>query len=171
MSRWLTKAHENQTGCHCEGTKSPKQSPNAAGSEIASHPSDARNDDMERDFRVKYGKEEIEKAELEKWENPYQDRDYVIDISFPEFSCLCPRSGYPDYATIKINYVPDKYIVELRSLKLYLNKYRDQHISHESATNKIYDDLRSLLEPRKIEVVGDWNPRGNVKTVIRVSGE
>ena len=73
---------------------------------------------MKGDLRMKYGKEEIEKAALEKWENPYQDRDYVIDISFPEFSCLCPRSGYPDYATIKINYVPDKFIVELRSLKL-----------------------------------------------------
>src|SRR4030065_175300 len=93
---------------------------------------------VRRDIRVKYGKEEIEKAELERWENPYQDRDYVIDISFPEFSCLCPRSGYPDYATIKISYVPDKYIVELRSLKLYLNRFRDQHISHESATNNTY---------------------------------
>ena len=120
---------------------------------------------------MKYGEEAIKKAELERWENPYSDRDYVIDISFPEFSCLCPRSGYPDYAMIKISYVPDKYIVELRSLKLYLNKFRDQHISHEAATNKIYDDLKTLLAPRKIEVVGDWNPRGNVKTVIRVESE
>ncbi|HKZ71981.1 MAG TPA: preQ(1) synthase [Nitrospirota bacterium] len=120
---------------------------------------------------MRYGEEEIRKSELERWENPYPDRDYVIDISFPEFSCLCPRSGYPDYAVITISYVPDKYIVELRSLKLYLNKFRDQHISHESATNKIYDDLRNLLGPRKIVLVGDWNPRGNVKTVIRVSSE
>lgn len=118
---------------------------------------------------MRYGEEAIKKAELERWENPYPDRDYVIDISFPEFSCLCPRSGYPDYATIRISYVPDKFIVELRSLKLYLNKFRDQYISHESATNKIYDDLKRLLEPRRIEVVGDWNPRGNVKTVIKVS--
>lgn len=118
-----------------------------------------------------YGEEAIKKAELERWDNPYQDRDYVIDISFSEFSCLCPRSGYPDYATIKISYVPDRYIVELRSLKLYLNKFRDQHISHESATNKIYDDLKNLLEPRRIEVTGDWNPRGNVKTVIKVSSD
>ena len=120
---------------------------------------------------MRYGEEEIRKSELERWENPYPDRDYVIDISFPEFSCLCPRSGYPDYAVITISYVPDKYIIELRSLKLYLNKFRDQHISHESATNKIYDDLRNLLGPRKIVLVGDWNPRGNVKTVIRVSSE
>lgn len=120
---------------------------------------------------MKYGEEALKKAELERWDNPYPDREYVIDISFPEFSCLCPRSGYPDYATIKINYVPDRHIVELRSLKLYLNKFRDQYISHESATNKIYDDLKKLLEPRRIEVTGDWNPRGNVKTVIRVSSE
>lgn len=120
---------------------------------------------------MRYGEEAIKKAELERWENSYIDRDYVIDISFPEFSCLCPRSGYPDYATIKISYVPDRFIVELRSLKLYLNKFRDQYISHESATNKIYDDLKTLLEPRRIEVVGDWNPRGNVKTIIKVTSE
>ena len=118
----------------------------------------------------RYGEEAIEKAQLERWDNPYTDRDYIIDISFPEFSCLCPRSGYPDYATIKIKYIPDKYIVELRSLKLYLNKYRNQYISHESATNKIFDDLKNLLNPRKLEVVGDWNPRGNVKTIIKVGG-
>ncbi len=120
---------------------------------------------------MRYGEEAIKKAELERWENPYPDRDYVIDITFPELSCLCPRSGYPDYATIKVNYVPDRYIVELRSLKLYLNKFRNQYISHESVTNKIYDDLKRPLEPRRIEVAGDWNPRGNVKTIIRVSSE
>jgi len=116
----------------------------------------------------RYGEKAIEEAQLEKWENPYPDRDYMIDITFPEFSCLCPRSGYPDYATIKIRYIPDSYIVELRSLKLYLNKYRNQYISHEAATNKIFDDLKNLLGPRKLEVIGDWNPRGNVKTIIKV---
>jgi len=118
---------------------------------------------------LKYGEKEILEAKLEPWENPYPDRDYEIDITFPEFSCLCPRSGYPDYATIKIKYIPDKYIVELKSLKLYLNKYRNQYISHEEATNKIFDDLYNLLRPRFLEVVGDWNPRGNVKTIIKVS--
>ena len=120
---------------------------------------------------LKYGEKEILEAQLEKWENPYQDRDYTIDISFPEFTCLCPRSGYPDFATIKIKYIPDKYIVELKSLKLYLNKYRNQYISHEEATNKIYDDLYNLLKPRFLEVIGDWNVRGNVKTVITVSSK
>lgn len=120
---------------------------------------------------MKYGEKEILEAKLEPWPNPYPDRNYTIDITFPEFSCLCPRSGYPDYATIKIVYVPDQYIVELKSLKLYLNKYRNQYISHEEATNKIYEDLYNLLKPRKLEVIGDWNPRGNVKTIIRVSSE
>ncbi|MBI5097768.1 MAG: NADPH-dependent 7-cyano-7-deazaguanine reductase QueF [Nitrospirae bacterium] len=117
---------------------------------------------------MKYGEKNISKAKLEKWDNPHPDRDYTIEISFSEFTCLCPRSGYPDFATIKVNYVPDKYIVELKSLKLYLNKFRSQHISHESATNRIFDDLKKLLKPRHLEVIGDFNPRGNVKTVIRV---
>lgn len=118
-----------------------------------------------------YGEKAIQEAKLEAWDNPYPDRDYVIEISFPEFTCLCPRSGYPDFATIRIKYIPDKKIVELKSLKLYLNSYRDKHISHESVTNKIYDDLKSLLNPRFIELIGDFNPRGNVKTVIRVCSE
>jgi 7-cyano-7-deazaguanine reductase len=120
---------------------------------------------------MKYGEKEIFEAKLEPWPNPYPERNYTIDITFPEFSCLCPRSGYPDYATIKITYIPDQYIIELKSLKLYLNKYRNQYISHEEATNKIYEDLYNLLKPRKLEVIGDWNPRGNVKTIIKVSSE
>jgi 7-cyano-7-deazaguanine reductase len=120
---------------------------------------------------MKYGEKEILEAKLEPWPNPHPERNYTIDITFPEFSCLCPRSGYPDYATIKITYIPDQYIVELKSLKLYLNKYRNQYISHEEATNKIYEDLYNLLKPRKLEVIGDWNPRGNVKTIIKVSSE
>lgn len=115
------------------------------------------------------GKKTISRAKLEKWPNPYPDRDYTIDINFSEFTCLCPRSGYPDFATIKLNYIPDKHIVELKSLKLYLNKFRDKNISHESVTNEIFDNLKKLLNPRYLEVTGDFNPRGNVKTVIRVS--
>lgn len=118
---------------------------------------------------MKYGERAIKKAKIEIWDNPEPEREYEIDISFPEFSCLCPRSGYPDFATIRIVYVPDKKIVELKSLKLYLNSYRDKYISHEEATNKIYTDLLKKLKPRFLEVIGDFNPRGNVKTVIRVS--
>jgi 7-cyano-7-deazaguanine reductase len=118
-----------------------------------------------------YGEKAIKEAKLEAWDNPYPDRDYKIEISFPEFTCLCPRSGYPDFATIRINYIPDKKIIELKSLKLYLNSYRSQHISHEAVTNKIYNDLQKLIKPRFLEVIGDFNPRGNVKTIIKVSSE
>ncbi len=120
---------------------------------------------------MRYGEKAIKEAVLEGWDNPYPDRDYEINITFPEFTCLCPRSGYPDFATIRIRYIPDKKIVELKSLKLYLNSFRAEYISHEEATNRIYDDLKTLLSPRFLEVVGDFNPRGNVKTIIKVSSE
>ncbi len=119
---------------------------------------------------MKYGEEAISKQkEIETWENNYGDHDYLINISFPEFTCLCPRSGYPDFATIKINYIPDKKIVELKALKLYLNSYRNTYISHEEATNKIYSDLYELIKPKFLEVIGDFYVRGNVKTIVTVS--
>ena len=118
---------------------------------------------------MKYGAKAIKLAKLELWLNPNPDRDYTIDISFPEFTCLCPRSGYPDFATIRVTYTPDKRVVELKSLKLYLNSFRDRAISHEAATNVIFDVLKQNLKPRRLEVVGDFNVRGNVKTIIRVS--
>jgi 7-cyano-7-deazaguanine reductase len=118
---------------------------------------------------MKYGTKAIKQAKLELWPNPNPDRDYVIDISYPEFTCLCPRSGYPDFATIKITYTPDKRVVELKALKLWLNSFRDQCISHEAVTNIIFDTLAKNLKPRALEVVGDFNVRGNVKTVIRVA--
>ena len=120
---------------------------------------------------MKYGEKNIKNVRLEIWENPHPERDYEIHISFPEFACLCPRSGYPDYATIIMKYVPDKKIVELKSLKLYLNAYRNLYISHEEGTNRIFAELQRKLKPRFLEVVGDFNPRGNVKTVIRVSSD
>lgn len=119
--------------------------------------------------KKKYGARAVEKAHLLAWDNPNPERDYGIEIAFPEFTCLCPRSGYPDFATIRLAYTPDKKVVELKSLKLYLNSFRDRAISHEAVTNLIFDDLDRLLKPRKMEVTGDFNPRGNVKTIIRVS--
>ncbi len=118
---------------------------------------------------MKYGTKAVKQAKLELWPNPNPDRDYTIDISYPEFTCLCPRSGYPDFATINISYTPDKKVVELKALKLYLNSFRDQSVSHESVTNLIFDALKKSLKPRSLEVVGDFNVRGNVKTVIRVA--
>jgi 7-cyano-7-deazaguanine reductase len=120
---------------------------------------------------LRYGEKAIKKARLETWDNPSRERDYEIDITFPEFTCLCPRSGYPDFATIRVRYVPDKKIVELKSLKLYLNSFRTIHISHEEVANTIYSQLKKNLHPRFLEVIGDFNPRGNVKTVIRVCSE
>lgn len=122
-------------------------------------------------FFMRYGENAVKKAKLEIWDNPHPERDYEVNISFPEFTCLCPRSGYPDFANIKIRYVPDKKIVELKSLKLYLNSFRDVYISHEAATNIIYSELERKLKPRFLEVTGDFNPRGNVKTVVRVCSE
>lgn len=118
---------------------------------------------------MRYGEKAIKETQLEVWDNPSPEREYEINIAFAEFTCLCPRSGYPDFATIKLNYVPAKKIVELKSLKLYLNSFRDVSISHEAVTNRIYADLKRLLKPAFIEVIGDFNPRGNVKTVIRVA--
>ncbi len=119
--------------------------------------------------KVKYGEKAVLAASLELWNNPAPERDYEISIDFPEFTCLCPRSGYPDFATIRVRYVPDKKIVELKALKLWLNSFRDQYISHEKAVNMIFDELDGALDPRYMEVLGDFNPRGNVKTVIRVA--
>jgi len=122
-------------------------------------------------FGVKYGEKKIKNVRLEIWENPNAERNYEINISFPEFTCLCPRSGYPDFATIIIKYVPDKKIVELKSLKLYLNSFRSFSVSHEEVTNKIFSEISKKLKPRFLEVVGDFNARGNVKTIIRVCSE
>lgn len=120
------------------------------------------------DFFMRYGEKAVGKARLELWDNPCPERDYDIKITFPEFTCLCPRSGYPDFATININYVPGRKIVELKSLKLYLNSFRSSFISHEEAINTIFSELEKKLKPGFLEVTGDFNPRGNVKTIIRV---
>ncbi len=118
-----------------------------------------------------YGARAIAENTLERWPNPDPDQRYRITLSFPEFTCLCPRSGYPDFATIRIVYDPDAFIVELKSLKLYLNGFRDRRISHEASVNGIFRDLVALLSPRFLEVTGDFNVRGNLKTVITVDTE
>ena len=115
---------------------------------------------------VKYGAKMIAESTLEAVPNDNRERDYEIDFSIPEFTCLCPRSNFPDFATIHIKYVPDERLVELKSLKLYINRFRDQEMFHETAVNRILDDLVNLLNPRYIEVVGDFNVRGNIKTVV-----
>ncbi|MFL5693539.1 MAG: preQ(1) synthase, partial [Ktedonobacteraceae bacterium] len=105
-------------------------------------------------------------SQLEAWPNSHPERDYVIHMEIPEFTCLCPRSGFPDFATIIIDYVPDQHVVELKSLKLYINTYRNRQISHESTANTILNELVALLSPRWMRVVADFTVRGNIKTII-----
>jgi 7-cyano-7-deazaguanine reductase len=104
---------------------------------------------------------------LETVVNEYQGREYEVDISCPEFTAVCPRTGQPDFATIRILYVPDALLVELKSLKLYLFSYRDQGIFHEHVINRILDDFVSTCQPIRCTVTGDFNVRGGIKTIVR----
>jgi 7-cyano-7-deazaguanine reductase len=108
---------------------------------------------------------------LETFANPRPERDYHIAFECPEFTCLCPLTGQPDFATIRIEYVPDKLCVELKSLKLYLWSYRNEGAFHEAVTNRILEDLVAALAPRRIKVVGDFSVRGGIHTVVTVSLE
>jgi len=105
---------------------------------------------------------------LEAFENPNPERDYHIRIDSPEFTCLCPKTGQPDFAEIKLDYVPDQSCVELKSLKLYYWSFRDEGHFHEKVTNMIANDLISLLDPRYIKVQAVFNVRGGVYTTVEV---
>lgn len=120
---------------------------------------------------MKYGEKEIKEFDINSDENFWpnkHEKNYVINIELPEFMCLCPRSGYPDFATIKLQYTPDKKVIELKALKLYINSFMYRHVSHENSANEIFDTLKTKLEPKWIKVVADYNPRGNVHTVIEI---
>ncbi|OKH26835.1 NADPH-dependent 7-cyano-7-deazaguanine reductase QueF [Hydrococcus rivularis NIES-593] len=117
---------------------------------------------------MKYGERAIAQGELITFPNPRIGRRYDIHITLPEFTCKCPFSGYPDFATIYITYCPDEKVVELKALKLYINSYRDRYISHEEAVNQILDDFVAACDPLEAKIKGDFNPRGNVHTVIEV---
>ena len=106
---------------------------------------------------------------LETFPNPAPRRDYTIEFECPEFTCVCPMTGQPDFATIRITYVPDQHLVELKSIKLYMWSYRDEGAFHEDVTNRILDDFVAIAAPRFIEVIGDWNVRGGIKTVVRAT--
>ena len=120
---------------------------------------------------MKYGEREITEGKLITFPNPRPGRRYDIDIELPEFTCKCPFSGYPDFATIHIHYVPDQKVVELKAIKLYINSYRDRNISHEESINQIMDDFVNACDPLSVTIKGDFLPRGNVHTVIEVSHE
>jgi len=106
---------------------------------------------------------------LEKFPNPAPERDYQIDFECPEFTCLCPKTGQPDFATIRIEYVPDAVCVELKSLKLYLWSFRQEGYFHEAVTNHILDDLVALLSPRYMTVSGEFRVRGGIHTTVEAS--
>ena len=108
---------------------------------------------------------------LETFENPNIDRNYTINFEIPEFTSLCPKTGQPDFANILIEYIPDKLCVELKSLKLYFGSYRDQPGFHEDLTNKVLDDLATLLDPKYMNINAEWNVRGGIYTSISATHE
>ena len=108
-------------------------------------------------------------AKLETFKNQHRGREYEIEITCPEFTCLCPRTGQPDFAVIKIKYVPDELCIELKSLKLYMFSYRDTGEFHAHVTNKILDDVVEACRPIRAEVIGDFNVRGGIKTVVKAT--
>jgi 7-cyano-7-deazaguanine reductase len=103
---------------------------------------------------------------LETFPNPRPGRDYEIAMECPEFTCVCPRTGQPDFATLRIRYVPAELCVELKSLKLYLWSFRDRGTFHEAVVNRILDDLVQALHPKTMTVVGDFNVRGGIHTTV-----
>jgi len=125
-------------------------------------------------MKMRYGEKEIKefdvKKDLEIWPNKASNA-YKIKITLPEFSALCPRSGYPDYATIHLEYIPHKWVVELKALKLYINTFRNRYISHEESANEIFETLYNKLKPKWMRLVADFNPRGNVHTIIEIDSQ
>ena len=114
---------------------------------------------------------EMKTPSIETWTNEYSDKDYTIEVTTPEFTAICPKTGLPDFGTIQIAYIPDEQCVELKSLKEYFLFYRDVGIFHEHVINKILEDFVAACNPRRVEIVGDFHVRGGIKTVIRANYE
>jgi 7-cyano-7-deazaguanine reductase len=111
---------------------------------------------------------EISRDILEVFDNPYPQRDYLIDTVCPEFTSVCPKTGQPDFGTLTITYVPDAKCFELKSLKLYLQQFRNHGAFYEHVTNMILDDLVAVTEPRQMKIVADFTPRGGIRTSVTV---
>ena len=116
-----------------------------------------------------YGERIISESQIICFENPNKSRIYQISIDLPEFTCKCPFSGYPDFAKLQIIYQPKEKVYELKSLKLYINSFRDERISHEEVINRIMDDLLKAAEPHWIHLNADFNPRGNVSMKLDIT--
>lgn len=108
---------------------------------------------------------------LETFPNPSPERDYIIKIRAPEFTCLCPKTGQPDFATLLLEYVPDQRCVELKALKLYIGWYRDQGAFHEAVTNQILDHLITVCAPRRMELTAEFGVRGGIYTEVTAAYE
>ncbi len=108
----------------------------------------------------------VKKPPIEVWSNKYPDKKCIVTIEISEFTCLCPKTALPDFATIIIKYIPDKYCVELKSFKYYLLSYRNVGIFHEHAINRILDDFVHACHPRWTNIIGEFNPRGGIKTTV-----
>jgi 7-cyano-7-deazaguanine reductase len=104
--------------------------------------------------------------ELETFDNPQSERDYTVRMRIPEFTCLCPKTGQPDFATLHLEYVPDQLCVELKSLKLYVWSFRDEGAFHEAVTNRILDDLVALTAPRFMRLTAEFYVRGGIDTTV-----
>ena len=103
---------------------------------------------------------------IETWKNQYPDKDYTITIDIPEFTCICPKTGLPDFANIIIKYIPDALCLELKSLKMYTIFYREVGIFNENVVNKILEDCVRSCKPRSMEIIGEFNARGGIKTTV-----
>jgi len=123
---------------------------------------------------MKYGEKEIREFDINSaenfWPNEHKKR-YTINIELPEFMCMCPRSGYPDFAKLTLTYEPDELVIELKALKLYINSFMHRYISHENSANEIFDTLFDKLKPLSMKLVADFNPRGNVHTIITIDSK
>lgn len=120
---------------------------------------------------MKYGEKEIIDFDIQNDENYWPNehkKNYVISIELPEFMCKCPRSGYPDFAKLTLEYQPNDKVIELKALKLYINSFINRHISHENSANEIFDALYKNLSPKWMKLTANFNPRGNVHTIITI---
>jgi 7-cyano-7-deazaguanine reductase len=115
--------------------------------------------------------EAIELPTIQVVDNLVHERSYRVTFTIPEFTCVCPMTGQPDFATFRITYVPDAHLIELKGLKLYINAYRNVGIFHEFVTNKILSDLAAACHPLRMEIEGDFNVRGGIKTVVNATYE
>lgn len=108
---------------------------------------------------------------LEVFDNPNPSRDYEVEIDAPEFTCVCPKTGHPDFARMTLTYTPDKHCMELKAWKLYIHAFRNVGIFHEAVTNKIAEDLIAILKPRKLRLVGAFHAHGGITTTVTVTHE